>query len=63
MAADQAGKLLPSQRHVAEQCRILLHGFANVGIIALVDEATGYQDARARDALAEDSGAVRCQGV
>lgn len=51
--ADQAGKLLPQQRHIAEQCRILLHGFANVGIIALVDEATGYQDARARDALAK----------
>ena len=51
--ADQAGKLLPQQRHVADQCRILLHGFANVGIIALVDEATGYQDVRARDALAK----------
>lgn len=51
--ADQAGKLLPSQRHVADQCRVLLHGFANVGIIALVDEATGYQEARAKDALAQ----------
>lgn len=51
--ADQAGKLTTPQRHVAEQCRILLHGFANVGIIALVDEATGYQDKRGRDALAK----------
>lgn len=51
--ADQKGKLLPRQRHIAEQCRILLHGFANVGIVALVDEATGYQDVRARDALAK----------
>lgn len=51
--ADQAQLLLPQQRHVADQCRILLHGFANVGIIALVDEATGYQDIRARDALAK----------
>jgi P63C domain. len=51
--ADQAGKLTATQRHVAEQCRILLHGFANVGIIALVDEATGYQDKRGRDALAK----------
>ena len=51
--ADQAGLLQMRQRHVAEQCRILLHGFANVGIIALVDEATGYQNIRARDALAE----------
>jgi hypothetical protein len=35
----------------AEQSRKLLEGFARVGIIALVDEATGYQDIRARDAL------------
>jgi P63C domain len=53
LKADQAGKLLDRQKHVANQCRILLHGFANVGIIALVDEATGYQDIRARDALAK----------
>jgi hypothetical protein len=51
--ADQDGQLMAQQRHVAKQCRILLHGFANVGIIALVDEATGYQDIRARDALAK----------
>jgi hypothetical protein len=44
---------MPQQRHIAEQCRVLLHGFANVGIIALVDEATGYQELRARDALAK----------
>jgi hypothetical protein len=31
----------------------LQHGFATVGIIALVDEATGYQKDRARDALAK----------
>lgn len=53
VAADQGGKLSAQQRHIAEQCRILLHGFANVGIIALVDEATGYQDKRASDALAK----------
>jgi hypothetical protein len=38
-------------REAAEQSRILLKSFAKVGIIALVDEATGYQDVRARDAL------------
>ena len=38
---------------VAEQCEILMRGFARVGIIALVDEATGYQDAREKNALAE----------
>ncbi len=47
-------KALGSQRdHIADRCEILVRGFARVGIIALVDEATGYQDYRARDALAE----------
>jgi len=36
-----------------KQCEILLRGFARVGIIALVDEATGYQELRACNALAE----------
>lgn len=36
-------KLTESQRKVAEQSRILLSAFAEVGITALVDEATGYQ--------------------
>ena len=47
-------KLLnPQQARLAQQCEILLGGLARVGIIALVDEATGYQDQRARDALAK----------
>jgi P63C domain len=32
---------------------ILIRGLADVGIIGLVDEATGYQRYRARDALAK----------
>ncbi|HEY5152644.1 MAG TPA: P63C domain-containing protein [Candidatus Saccharimonadales bacterium] len=32
---------------------VLIRGLANVGIIALVDEATGYQTDRAKDALAK----------
>jgi P63C domain-containing protein len=51
-AATQ-GKLLKSQRRLAERCAILQHGFATVGIIALVDEATGYQKYRKEAALAE----------
>ncbi len=39
--------------HIADQCEILVRSFARVGIIALVDEATGFQDDRARDALAK----------
>lgn len=37
--------------HIADQCEILVRAFARVGIIALVDEATGYQEVRDRDAL------------
>jgi P63C domain len=38
--------------HIADRCEILVRSFARVGIIALVDEATGFQRDRARDALA-----------
>lgn len=38
---------------IAKQCDVLIRGFARIGIIALVDEATGYQKDRARDALAK----------
>lgn len=44
-------KALPSQKHVVEAAYRLMRGLAHVGIIALVDEATGYQDARAKDEL------------
>jgi hypothetical protein len=44
--------LTPTQEPVAAQAEILIRGFARVGIIALVDEATGYQRDRATDALA-----------
>jgi len=44
-------ELTPRQRIVAEQCEILVRSFAKVGIIALVDEATGYQYEREMDAL------------
>lgn len=53
LASRKAGKLHYQQVHIAEQCEILVRGFARVGIIALVDEATGYQADRARDALAK----------
>lgn len=53
LAARSEGKLNYQQEHIAAQCEILVRGFARVGIIALVDEATGYQKDRAKDALAE----------
>jgi len=36
------------QKIIADQCEILIRGFARVGIIALIDEATGYQYERER---------------
>jgi hypothetical protein len=51
--ARRKGKIQPQQLHIAHQCEVLLGGFARVGIIALVDEVTGYQDQRSRDALAK----------
>lgn len=53
LGARRAGTLPPRQSQVAEKCEILVRGFARVGIIALVDEATGYQKDRAKDALAQ----------
>lgn len=38
---------------VAQRAEILMRGLAEVGIVALVDEATGYQDVRDREALQE----------
>lgn len=46
-----AGELHPGQRHIALAADILMRGLAKVGIIALVDEATGYQEVRDRKAL------------
>lgn len=51
LKARDAGVLQKQQRHIAVQAEILIRGLANVGIIALVDEATGYQELRSRDAL------------
>lgn len=52
-AREKQGVLQANQYHVAKQCEILMRGFARVGIIALVDEATGYQYDRPRQQLAE----------
>jgi len=44
-------KLIKSQINMAKACDILTRGLAHVGIIALVDEATGYQYDRDRHEL------------
>lgn len=41
-------KLTERQQMVADQCEILIRSFAKVGLIALIDEATGYQYDRER---------------
>jgi hypothetical protein len=51
--ANKAGVLGKRQRNVADLAEVLIRGFAKIGIIALVDEATGYQKERAQKALAE----------
>ncbi|MGD0025657.1 MAG: P63C domain-containing protein [Xanthobacteraceae bacterium] len=50
-ARDVPGALQPQQKHIADRCDILMRGFARVGIIAMVDEVTGYQYLRARRSL------------
>ena len=49
--AHIAGKTLKSQKHIVVACEIMLRALTNVAIEALIDEATGFQDMRAKDAL------------
>lgn len=53
LMARDAGVLQASQKHIADRAYMLMRGLAHVGIIALVDEATGYQEVRARDELSK----------
>lgn len=52
MDARSTNVLQKQQLHIANRCELLIRGFARVGIIALVDEATGYQRLREERALA-----------
>lgn len=51
MTARRANVLLPNQIHLAAQSEIIVLSLAKVGITALIDEATGYQELRDRKAL------------
>lgn len=44
-------KLTERQQIVADQAEMIIRSLAKVGIIALIDEATGYQEIREKDAL------------
>jgi hypothetical protein len=49
--AERADVLGPRQKITALKAEALFRGFAHVGIIALIDEATGFQEMRDRKAL------------
>ncbi|MCO7655972.1 P63C domain-containing protein [Pseudomonas aeruginosa] len=51
LKARDAGGLSKAQLPVAARAEIIMRGLAHVGITALVDEATGYQEVRDRQAL------------
>ena len=53
LKARAQGKLQKQQLAKAQQAESLTLALADLGIVALIDEATGYQDDRARDALAK----------
>lgn len=52
LSARTAGFLPPNQLQIADRCELLIRGFSRVGVIALIDEATGYQEIREQRALA-----------
>lgn len=49
--AERSGSLARNQRHIADQAHLIMKGLAHVGIAGLVDEATGYQEVRNKQAL------------
>ena len=51
LKARKADRLTDAQKPIADAAEALISGLAKVGIIALVDEATGYQEVRERTEL------------
>lgn len=51
LKARESKKLQISQQNKALKAEILMRGLAHIGITALVDEATGYQEVREKNAL------------
>lgn len=49
--ADNAGTLQKQQAAIAHQCRVITSSLTRIGLIALIDEATGYQTKRDSDEL------------
>lgn len=53
LQARDANVLREQQKHIAVKAELLIRALSRVAIVALVDEATGYQRVRERDALAK----------
>jgi hypothetical protein len=51
LRARDAGALAPNQADLAKKAEIITRACAKVGIIALIDEATGYQEFREKQEL------------
>jgi len=51
LAARESGTLSRRQQGLAEMAEIIVRATAKLGIIALIDEATGYQAVRSKQAL------------
>lgn len=51
LSARNSGKLIANQCATAEISELLVRSLSKVGIVALIDEATGYQQIRPKDAL------------
>ena len=51
LRAREAGALAPNQHDLAKQAEVITRACAKVGIIALIDEATGYQAFRKKQEL------------
>lgn len=53
LAARRAGTLTPRYQPYAERAELIITALAKTAIVALIDEATGYQYFRSRNALSE----------
>jgi hypothetical protein len=49
--ARRSNRLQSQQRHIATRCELLIAAWSLAGIISAVDEATGYQYLRAKNAI------------
>lgn len=58
LRAREAGALQKQQMAKAQQAEILMRALAHIGIVGLIDEATGYEKVRPQNALQELLGMI-----